>query len=40
MNDLFTEFDKLTDSITDFTLPDIGIEIDSTSYYEVEKFKE
>ena len=41
-NELFTELDKLTASNnnTDFTLPDIGIEIDSTSDYEVEKFKE
>lgn len=36
MNDLFTEFDKLTDSITDFTLPDIGIEIIRTSDDEAE----
>lgn len=41
-NELFTELDKLTASNnnTDFTLPDIGIEIDSTSDYEVEGFKE
>ena len=40
MNDLFTELDKLTESNIDFTLPDIGIEINSTSDYEVEEFKE
>lgn len=41
-NELFTELDELTASNnnTDFTLPDIGIEIDSTSDYEVEGFKE
>ena len=41
-NELFTELDKLTErnNNTDFTLPDIGIEIDSTSDYEVEEFKE
>lgn len=39
-NEIFAELDKLTDSITDFTLPYIGVEIDSTSDYEVEKFKE
>lgn len=37
MNDLFTEFDKLTNSNTDFTLPDIGIEITRTSDYEAEE---
>ena len=37
-NELFTELDKLTDSTNniDFTMPDI----DSTSDYEVEEFKE
>lgn len=42
MNDLFTELDKLTDSTNniDFTMPDISIEINSTSDYEVEEFKE
>lgn len=41
-NELFTELDKLTDSTNniDFTMPDIGIEINSTSDYEVEEFKE
>ena len=40
-NELFTELDKLTDDINpDFTMPDIGVEIDSTSDYEVEEFKE
>ena len=40
-NELFTELDKLTDSTNniDFTMPDIGIEIGSTSDYEVEEFK-
>jgi hypothetical protein len=42
MNDLFTELDKLTDSTNniDFTMPDISIEINSISDYEVEEFKE
>lgn len=41
-NELFTELDNLTDSTNniDFTMLDIGIEINSTSDYEVEKFKE
>ena len=39
-NEILAELDELTDSITDFTLPDIGIEINSTSDYEVEEFKE
>ena len=41
-NELFTELDKLTanNNNTDFTLPDIGIEIDSTSDYEVEESEE
>lgn len=41
MNELFEELDKLTnDNNTDFTMPDIGTEIGSTSDYEVEEFKE
>lgn len=41
-NELFTELDKLTDSTNniDFTFTDINVEIDSTSDYEVEEFKE
>ena len=40
-NELFTELDKLTsDNNIDFTMPDIGIEINSTSDYEAEEFKE
>lgn len=41
MNELFEELDKLTENNnTDFTMPDISIEINSTSDYEVEEFKE
>lgn len=42
MNDLFTELDKLTDSTNniDFTFTDTNVDIDSTSDYEVEEFKE
>ena len=38
-NEIFAELDKLTASNnnTDFTLPDIGTEINSTSDYEVEE---
>lgn len=41
-NELFTELDKLTASNNnnDFTMPDISVEIGSTSDYEVEEFKE
>ena len=35
-NEIFAELDELTDSITDFTLPDIGIEIIRTSDDEAE----
>ena len=38
MNELFEELDKLTESNdnTDFAMPDTGVEINSTSDYEVE----
>ena len=41
MNEPFEELDKLTsDNSFDFIMPEIGTEIDSTSDYEVEEFKE
>lgn len=42
MNEPFEELDKLTESNdnTNFAMPDIGTEINSTSDYEVEEFKE